>query len=73
MVFLQGDLHPGGLYPGNLPTVGDLPTGGASTYMWVCLKGGLHLGISLQGGLGRPTISRTRKVGGTHPTGMLSC
>ena len=39
---------------------GGLPTGG------ICIQGCLHLG-------GCADPPRTRKVGGTHPTGMLSC
>ena len=36
------------------------------------LFGSLRLGVSVQGGLWRET-PRIRKVGSTHPIGMLSC
>ena len=61
----EGGMHGGGstlsyicLSPGGLP-LGGLPPWG------VCLHGG-----SAWGGMLTP---RTRKTGGTHPTGMLSC
>ena len=41
---------------------------GASAY-----RGDLYPGVSASRGLCRPPPPRTRKVGGTHPTGMLSC
>ena len=60
-----GYLHPGGfLYPGGFLHPG---TGSASRGICICGEGGLHPGV-----LGRPPTG-TRKTGGTHPTGMLSC
>ena len=45
-----------------------LLTWGRGVSLWgVCIQGGLPTE-----GLGRP-LPGTRKVGGTHPTGMLSC
>ena len=66
----SGDLHPGGLH-----TWGSASRGSA-------YRGGVHPGRSATGvlhlrgghlGVGRPPPPQTRKVGGTHPTGMLSC
>ena len=63
----------GDRYPGGLPGRGSAYMGGSS---WgggrsadVSASGGS--GICIQGGLGRPP--GTRKAGGTHPTGILSC
>ena len=57
------DQHPGGV----------LPTEEWSVYKGgFCLRGGLP--TSRGGGVGQiPPSPRTRKVGGTYPTGMLSC
>ena len=52
----------GGLYPGGLPLEGGLPPGG--------LYPG---GVCVQVGWADPLPTRTRKAGGVHPTGMLSC
>ena len=51
---------------------GGLPTGGTAS-VGVCLQGvGLPTrGVCIQG-VGQ-TLPRTRKAGGTYPTGMLSC
>ena len=38
---------------------------------WGSASGGLHPGVFLQEAGPRP--ARTRKAGGTHPTGILSC
>ena len=64
--------------------MGDLPTGGSASrggrgFAYRGLStGGVHLGegVCLQGGSAQPPLPphpRTRKAGGTHPTGMLSC
>ena len=52
---------------GGLPPEGGLPTEGER----VCLQWGGGLRTEKRGGLYRPP--QTRKVGGMHPTGMLSC
>ena len=85
----RGSLHPGGISLGvslwgDLPPVwgvcigggevcqGGLPTEGQSLPReGVCLRG-----VCIQGGfciLGDGQTPRTRKAGGTHPTGPLSC
>ena len=56
-VCLQGGQHPGESASG----------GGAASGGGVCLQGGVCIG-----GI-RQTPPRTRKTGGMHPTGMLSC
>ena len=59
------DQHPGGV----------LPTEEWSVYKGgFCLRGGLPTSRGGEGGVGQiPPPPRTRKVGGTYPTGMLSC
>ena len=45
---------------------------GRSTLSYICLSpGGLPPGVCI--GVGGMLTPRTRKTGGTHPTGMLSC
>ena len=42
-------------------------------HMGDCIQGGLLTGGSALRWLGRPPPTGTRKAGGTHSTGMLSC
>ena len=69
----QGGLPRGGLHPGRSAYRG-LPLGGSASSR-VCLRGSASVGRGFASReLGRPPPhSGTRKAGGTHPTGMLSC
>ena len=54
-----------------------VPAGVSLSLVPCILRRGLHLGVSVQGGLCQEGIwretPRIRKVGSMHPTGMLSC
>ena len=60
------------VYPqGRRNSFGGSASRGRGCLQGVCIQGG-EGGVCMQGGY-PPPPPRTRKAGGTHPTGMLSC
>ena len=60
-------MHPGGVHPGGCASRGVYIKG---------QDGGLRQGVCIRESAYRrqsPRPARTRKAGGTHPTGLLSC